>query len=307
MRYLSTLFFLGLMLFGCNHCVLARHYAPLGDVEPEFKMVSIPTEISTPQERAAYFAEHYWDNFDFSDTTFLRYPDVLEKAFAQYLQILTLTSTDVATTSLKASMKLSSAEASMYRHFLELYEKYLYEAESPFTNEEFFIHILETVVEGDVLDDVSKIRPTMMLELVMKNRVGNKSTDFAFTVAGDSVQTLHRQDASFLLLLFYNPHCGSCKMAIENINTSSFLQAYRDSGQFRAVAIYPGNDFEEWDAYRAEVPDTWINGYDHNGAIDEDLLYDIKEIPTIYLLDEEKNVILKDATIRDVISYLKRL
>ena len=35
---------------------------------PTFEMVSVPTLITDPVERAEYLVKHYWDKFDFKDT-----------------------------------------------------------------------------------------------------------------------------------------------------------------------------------------------------------------------------------------------
>ena len=38
---------------------------------PTFEMVSVPTLITDPVERAEYLVKHYWDKFDFKDTTYI--------------------------------------------------------------------------------------------------------------------------------------------------------------------------------------------------------------------------------------------
>lgn len=55
-----------------------------------------------------------------------------------------------------------------------------------------------------------------------------------------------------------------------------------------------------------EIPDTWINGYDKTGLVNDKQLYDLKALPTLYLLDREKKVILKDVTIEVIIDYLTK-
>ncbi len=39
----------------------------------------------------------------------------------------------------------------------------------------------------------------------------------------------------------------------------------------------------------------WINGYDKELTVLERELYDLKAMPTLYLLDKDKKVLLKDA------------
>ena len=49
------------------------------------------------------------------------------------------------------------------------------------------------------------------------------------------------------------------------------------------------------------------NGYDHNYAIRTDLIYNVRGIPSIYLLDAEKTVLMKDATPERVLTALANL
>ena len=40
--------------------------------------------------------------------------------------------------------------------------------------------------------------------------------------------------------------------------------------------------------------------------IDQKSLYDLKAIPTLYLLDKDKTVLLKDATAEEIEEYLQK-
>jgi hypothetical protein len=51
------------------------------------------------------------------------------------------------------------------------------------------------------------------------------------------------------------------------------------------------------------MPQQWLHGYDPGMAITRRRLYDVKAIPTIYLLDSDKTVILKDTSIEAVESF----
>ncbi|MNP83768.1 hypothetical protein D3C76_1828110 [compost metagenome] len=51
------------------------------------------------------------------------------------------------------------------------------------------------------------------------------------------------------------------------------------------------------------MSEKWINGFDTDSKILSFNLYDLKASPTIYLLDENKKVILKDTYLQPVIQY----
>lgn len=67
-------------------------------------------------------------------------------------------------------------------------------------DESLYIYVLEAVLEAPVLDEVSKIRPAHLLELALKNRVGEPATDFTYTLADGKKETLYHTKADYLLL-----------------------------------------------------------------------------------------------------------
>ena len=55
------------------------------------------------------------------------------------------------------------------------------------------------------------------------------------------------------------------------------------------------------------MPSGWIVGWNRQGDISNKTLYEIRATPTVYLLDKQKKVILKDASIEQIIQYLQKI
>jgi hypothetical protein len=53
-----------------------------------------------------------------------------------------------------------------------------------------------------------------------------------------------------------------------------------------------------------QLPDGWIDACDDNYSITANLLYDLSDLPSLYLLDDEKVVLLKNATVKKIESLL---
>jgi len=270
-------------------------------------MITIPSLLTTPEERAKYLVEHYWDNFDYSDISFISHPEIMEQALADYLDVLPYVSVETANASLVNTMNKAAVDISMYKHFLELYEKYLYEPNSPLMNEEFLIPVLESVVNASVLNEADKIRPESLLQLILKNRVGAQAADFSFVLENGQTQTLYRQNAEFVLLMFYNPGCHSCNEVLEHMRTSLGIQTFLANKKLKIVAVYPDEDLTEWKSYLSRIPAEWINGYNKNATLKNEEVYDLKAIPSLYLLGKDKTVLLKDVTMQVIESYLGML
>lgn len=268
-----------------------------------FQMISIPSIMSDHAERAAYLAKHYWDNFDFTDTTYIHLPQVTEQAFVDYIDVLFEVPAPVAAAAVKDMLKKAENTPPMFFYFTDLYEKYAYDPNSPMRNDEIYIPVLETILESALVEE--KIRPAHLLELAKKNRVGEKATNFTYTLANGQTGTLHAIKSAYTLIFFYNPGCHTCKEIMGQLTSSLRTSHLIQEKKLTILALYPDEDLQEWKNYLSQVPKEWINGYDKGAKLLNQEIYEIKAIPTLYLLDKDKKVILKDTTFEQLENYLR--
>ena len=73
------------------------------------------------------------------------------------------------------------------------------------------------------------------------------------------------------------------------------------------INIYIDEDLTEWYKYMPIYPKEWINCYNEDLKIRGENLYDVRAIPSLYLLDSEKRVILKDAPTQILINAVSSL
>ena len=270
-----------------------------------FEMVAVPSMITDPGERAKYLVQHYWDKFDFTDTAYIHLPDITEQALTNYIDLMKYVTPEVATSSIKGMMHKAAADSSFFAHMAGLYEKYLYDPNSPMRDESLYIPVLESVLAAPVLDEVNKIRPAHLLELALKNRVGEPATDFTYTLADGKTGTLYNVKADYLLLFFYNPDCHACKEITEQLSGDPLIGRMMSDKKLKILAVYPDEDLEAWRQHIPDVPATWINSYDNTVSLKNDEIYDLKAIPTLYLLDKTKKVILKDVTFNQLMEFIQ--
>ena len=77
-----------------------------------------------------------------------------------------------------------------------------------------------------------------------------------------------------------------------------------EAGKLKVVNIYPDADLTEWYNYLSHYPEEWITGFDAEGVLNSDTIYYLRAIPSLYLLDADKRVILKDAPLERVLQRL---
>jgi hypothetical protein len=271
---------------------------------PAFQMVSIPGVLVNPAERADYLVEHYWDNFDFSDTAYIHLPEITEQAFVDYIDILPYTSVDITALSIKKMLKNAEAEEKVFSYFTKLYEKYLYEPNSPMRNDEYYIPVLEALLSSPLVKE--KTRPASLLELARKNRLGEPAANFTYTLANGQKKALYDLNAPYTLLFFYNPDCHNCQEVSRQLQASLSVGALMKKGQLTVLAVYTDEDLKAWRNYIPQMPAEWIISHDEKRTILEKEIYDLKAIPTLYLLDSKKNVLLKDPVFGQLEDYLKQ-
>jgi PiT family inorganic phosphate transporter len=269
-----------------------------------FKAPEIPSVLKTPELKADYLMEHYWDKFNFKDTTLINKPKISEQAFADFIHIILQVPSKTADKGIHILMDKTEASSKMCQFFLELSEKYLYDPNSPFRNETLYDAFLKSALASKALDDAHKIRPRKQYDLAQKNKLGHKATDFRFTLKNGSSSKLYAVKADLLLLYFFNPECTDCKTVREKIMGSVTMQDLIARNKLTILAVYPDEDLTAWKKHYAELPSRWINAYDKGTVIKSKELYDLKAIPTLYLLDKEKRVLLKDARFEEVEKYL---
>jgi len=268
-----------------------------------FKMPEIPAIITEPLERADYLVKHYWDNFDFSDTAYVHLPQVTEQAFVDYIDVMQIASYPQVVSAIKDMLKKAEADTTMYYYFTNLYEKYLYDPNSPFRNDEFFIPALEFFISSPASKE--KVRPMYLLELAKRNRVGEKAANFTYTLPNGKQSNLYSLVSDYTLIFFYNPGCNACEEIMGQLKSSLSIGYLMKENRIKILAVYPDEDLTEWKNYLSSFPKEWINSYDKGTHIMDKEIYDLKAIPTLFLLDKDKKVILKDTSF-DLLENLLR-
>lgn len=280
-------------------------------VPDTFVLPDIPSEITNSDARAAYLVMHYWDRFDFSDENLTQRPEITEQAFVDYINILSYVPLDKVKESLSYTLKKAETNNAMYAYFGTLFDKYFYDANSPFRNEEFYIPVLQELVKSDYLSETDKSKYQFQLDLALKNRVGQTANDFSYTLASGQSQKLYSIKSEYLVLMFSNPGCNTCLSVTDALSKSQALnQAFSMNSPTRTMitilTVYPDVDIDEWKSHLSQMPSNWIHTYDKGMVITKQKLYDIKAIPTLYLLDKDKKVILKDTSIEAIEAFFAK-
>lgn len=281
--------------------------AVLTDSIWKFQLPEIPTILTSSEQRLNFLVNHYWDNINIADTNFIHNDNDLEQAWANYCDLLNRVPLPTAQDAIKSTFTRMNGNKNILAVFQDLADKYLYDPNSPMREEEYYIPVLETLINTPTLDEVEKIRPRARLKLALKNRPGTIASDFVYTLKTGTRGRLHKISTDYTILFINNPGCHACAETIGQLRSAEVIEKLHKDSRLTILAIYPDEDLDEWKKHIKDFPEDWINGYDKEQTINNKELYDLKAIPTLYLLDENKVVLLKDATFSNIVDYLYRL
>ena len=235
-----------------------------------------------------------WEGFAFGNQQAVESRDA-EERFARFLLSLEQqTSTQQAEQigALLAKAEQNNATA----RFLLLADKYLHDPNSPYRNDERYLLFLQYAATHQLTDYTTNPRYQKHYTMVQKNRVGHKATDFPYTTQAGEKGRLYQLQSKYILLFFHDPDCDECQYVKKQLENQ---HAYFAQKGVQVVAVYIDDEVEAW--RKAHYPSAWLSVY--APEIDKQDLYDIKALPTLYLLESQKRVVLKDARVDIVVSY----
>ena len=263
---------------------------------PELPLPTIPPTLRQPALRAAYLIEHFWDAMDFSDTARTRNRDFVEQHLVNFLSLFPHADPASHAPAVANLMQRAACNPEAYRLLAELAEKYLFETDSPLFAEETYLLFLEQIVASPAMGPYEVLRPQYQLEALRKNRPGMVAADFAYVTRDGEPATLHRTESGDrLLLIFYDATCAHCQEVMAELRSEPQLTQAVDSGRLEVLAICVDADREALLQSSADLPGTWMTGFEE-GGIYENELYMLRSMPTLLLLDGAKRVLLKNLT-----------
>lgn len=306
--YTTSLFIiLAVFVMGCKN----RKEKPVNDIPPKaIQLPAIPPMINSENDRLNFLINHYWDSMDFTDTTYIHYPNITEQAIANYLDLLNINAdrNQVDSSLDKLFSKLESEKSGkIIRYFTETMSRYLYEPNSPTRNENTYILFAERMIKSNHigLNEADRVRARFNIEMANKNKQGSVASDFSYISLSGESGTLHKLTSPYTILFFYDPECTICKKQEQSLSSNSIISKWIRNNSLEILAICIDNKFEKWKSDAEHLPSEWIVAFDMKQEITKKTLYFIEATPSIYLLDKDKKVILKDTSLGMLFQWLE--
>lgn len=295
---------LAVLLAGCQFMQKDNSTAHQVVEEESFPFPAIPAMITAPEERAAYLLTHYWEKVDFGKHVLGNQDSLMEQGFVDFLSVFPHAIPSVLHESANNMIQHALVDSSRVRPLVDLVEDYLYHPNSPMLNEDYFRVFLEEFLKVDKLSFSVKEELKFHLATVNKNKVGDKVANFTFLTNQNRSVELYQSLTSVTLLFFYDADCNECKHVLSQMKENKDLGYLTQTKQLKIITICVEGSREQWRAISNQFPRDWVKGkVDDTSSILEDFVF--RAMPTIYLLDQDKKVLLKDVLWGKLLAYIE--
>lgn len=302
MKYISYIILTLLLVFsGCTSTESSKDKNDI-PTEPGIKWFR---DMQKGFEKENNEYKSYWNDFPFNDALLVASKQTEEK-FATFLFGLykigafghRFVDSDNAFMQEHINILMEKVTAGgVNDRFLALAEKYLYEPNSPYYNDEVYLCFLKYEAKTDFRHLSQSARFKRHYNMIQKNMKGEPATNFSYETQIGQKGSLYEIDAKYLVLFFNDPSCSECKKVKDELLQQ---QSALDSLGIKVFAVYIDDKPAEW--RQANYPAEWLNGY--APVIDSDDLYNIRALPCLYLLDNKKQVIFKDSQVDIIVNYI---
>ena len=139
-----------------------------------FPYPALPDSLRSVEQRAAYLSEHYWDNFNFSDTLELANKEMAEQGFVNFIDILARFDQEIAQKGISAFTAKAYQQKTSKEKFESLIEHYYENPESPMRNDRVYALFLEDMAKSPYFDETEKERIGFKLKQAKKTCLAHR-------------------------------------------------------------------------------------------------------------------------------------
>lgn len=303
MKHIGLIIIAASIICACGQNKKVEKFVPV-----PFPAATIPGMITDQNEAVEYLSLHYWDGITETERTYpsdslivsgVRMSDV-EQKFADWTSVLSMVTPQVVEKSVARLYdralvcERKNPSSNVFETFCDLTYKYLYDPNSPMRNEDIYYHFVKRLSSYEGISQEMRDKYAYDAKMCSLNKVGTVAADFRFADKNGKIRTLHSIEAPVTLLFFSNPGCTMCYDIIQTLSGSEAISERIAAGQLAVLNIYIDEDLEGWRSYMPIYPENWYNGFDPDLVIRTENLYNVRAIPSLYLLDENKKVLFKD-------------
>jgi len=272
----------------------------------------VPTVNGKPDSLYPYrfVKEHYWDDVNFNDDRLLRTP-FFETKLDNYYKTLVVNDADSIFKEVKYMLLFARTGKEMFPYLLTKFTNKYINPEILGQDKVFIKMFEEFYAKGDTtyLNPASRKTITERYYSLVANQIGSPAPPLELVDSLGKTVSLYNLKGKFTFVVFWDPTCGHCKEELPRIDSM-----YKARWKSLGIKIYSvnvstaSNTQQELSTFvhSKKIDKDWIFTSQTKEARDAEIaagvanyrqLYDVYKTPTMYLLDEKKQIIAKQLSI----------
>ena len=281
----------------------------LASQEPE-----VPTELPLNEDGTKdstfiyrYYKEHFFDNFDFADERLLRTPIYAAK-IERYFKKIIVQRPDTLIKETIAIIEKAKPNKETYKYCI-WYFTYQVETSKIMGMDKVFVALgKKYYLTGEAywVSDGTMKRMTKRINTLDKLLIGKKAPNLIMQDTLMQLKSLYDTKANFTMVLFWDPDCGHCKHEIKAL--IKWYDEYASKYDVKIFSVCSDTSVVKWKKKINEYKiHDWINVNGPRSLTSNyHDLYDIISTPTIYLLDDKKDILAKRLSWSQNTAFIKR-
>ena len=287
--------------------------------QPIDNFLNKPAEekLATKNDSIAYLKKHFFDGINFKDNRLLRNP-FLENRITTYFNTFVPVTPEAVTAEIVQILNQTDQPNGEVFKYLSLYFVDLYSEPKIMGMDRVFINIYNTYFknkEYSWLQLKQKEFFKFKVASIKDNLVGDKGRNLFMLTQDQKRIDLYDIKAKYTVIAFWDPTCGHCATEIPKMH-----QLYETEWKQKGVVVFAinnnTNEMVKWKEFiEKEKLSDWTNVYPApvvtgnytKEDVDFQTLYNVRQTPVIYLLDQDKKIIAKKVGAENYTKIIEQL
>ncbi len=261
-----------------------------------------PDEIVRMDQRANYILDNFWKNCNFK--SIFSSKERLDYTMGQFFALTPLATAD--TVHIAINRLLAGVERSAPKQLPELAriaERWTFADSAEYQSDELYLPFVKAVVDCKKVKGAERTRFEAQYKVLTSSSVGCTVPDFEFVRPDGTTGHFGEVDAPYILLMFFDPDCADCRLAKARFSADYAINWLCQKNILKIVAIYPGEDNDQWRAEALDMPDTWVKG----SCADADTYFAMPTMPMLYYIDKNHVIQVKEIKPDNVLKAFQAL
>lgn len=267
-------------------------------IEPLFEYPSAPDSIPSLEGKSDWVVTNFWTPMDFSGNRAVD-QSALNDAMRVFAVPMQWASADVTEKALAKIINESSRNPVLAIQLTKAAEEAFYGPRAPFWSDKIYLMFIDGLLKNKKVKQERKLRYKRTGEILRNTIIGSRPPKFNY-LTPEGKRSTFTPNGIFTVIEFGDPGCDECRHARLKMESDVRFGKLVERGLVNVMFIIPDPE-EGWQEDLKGYSPKW-----HVGGSDEvSDLYDLRESPSFYIIDQNGNVAAKNITVETALELTK--